>query len=270
MNFKRAVILGISIFLFTQAREPKCALITGVSRGIGHALAENLLRRGLFVVGVARQSPETCMKGLLAHPQFRYLSADLSSSAGLSALDHFIRENQYSFDIIIHNAATIEPAYLQEAQAEAVESLIGINLLAPIKLTHILAHSYRPYARIACISSGAATHPIVQLGAYCISKAGLLMFVRILREEFIDRDIGIVSIIPGVVDTHMQQVLREDLRGDIQAEFQALHDEKELISPSTCADYIAWLVCDVPFKSFKQKALWDIGEKSGINRSILF
>ena len=258
MHFKLS--LAILLIPFLSQAVPQCALVTGVSRGIGYALAKNLLSRGISVVGVARAA-EAQMQELLSHQQFAYLSADLSSPAGLAAFDNFIHTNTYSFDIVIHNAAIIDPACLEDADAESLEKVIAINLLAPMKLTRILTDCYRPRARIACMSSGAATYPIEQLGAYCISKAGLAMFVEMLRVEYAYRNIAVASIMPGIVDTDMQQMLREHAKGDIQAQFQALYDQGELSTPSECADYIAWLVCDVPFEYYKEKGVWNIDER---------
>jgi len=236
------------------------AFITGVSRGIGYALAENLLNRGIHVVGVARASAEQIPE-LITHPNFSYISGDLSRQEGLDAVDLFITSHNYAFDSIVHNAAIIDSAPLQDALPEDIERVIALNLLAPMKLTRILAPTYRAGTRILFISSGAATYPIEQLGAYCVSKAGLAMLARVLRAEYATRpDIAVASVMPGVVDTAMQYYLRENTQGAVQAEFQDLYHQNELISASYSASCIARLLCDVPFERYKKRAVWDIDD----------
>lgn len=262
---KSTWFLIILSFTRINAQEPsvdnKYALITGVSRGIGRAIAENLMHRGIIVVGIAR-APESQIQELIQNERFIYFQTDLGTPKGLTNFDEFIHSNNFTFDIIIHNAAIIDHNYLADANIQNLEKVIAINLLAPMKLAHILSDTYRPYARIACISSGAAFYPIKQLGAYCISKAGLEMLVQVLRAEYEQHNIGIVSIIPGVVDTDMQCILRENTQAETQADFQALYDQNELISPTLSAAYIASLMCDISFRRYKRKALWDIDERS--------
>jgi hypothetical protein len=60
----------------------------------------------------------------------------------------------------------------------------------------------------------------------------------------------------------MQCILRENTQAETQADFQALYDQNELISPTLSAAYIASLMCDISFRRYKRKALWDIDERS--------
>jgi short-subunit dehydrogenase len=237
----------------------KRALITGVSRGIGYALAQNLLDRGIEVVGVSR-ADKSCLKELLLNSKFTYLSADLTTNEGIFELQEFLRTNGYSFDYIVHNAAMMmPPCKMQDMNLRDMEQTIKLNLIVPMKLTRILSPFYRPKVRILNITSRAATTAVPEVGPYCISKAGLDMLTKILKKELLDRDIAISAVIPGEVDTEIQNILRTTNSFHLKEKFDENYNQGKLISPHMCADFLSWLLCEISFDEFNAKEIpWNI------------
>ena len=92
-------------------------------------------------------------------------------------------------------------------------------------------------SRISAISSGASLRPVESWSAYCVSKAGLDMWVRCIALEQQDKNISAISVAPGVVDTDMQSQIRAadpELFPD-HSKFVALHTERVLSSSKDVA-----------------------------------
>ena len=98
------------------------------------------------------------------------------------------------------------------------------------------------------VSSGAAVKAITAWSAYCVSKAGLTHFTRLLAEE--EQLVTALAVRPGGVDTAMPGVIRKEGPGrmapDKTAYFQALKDEQRLSPPHVPARAIAWLCLHAP------------------------
>lgn len=235
----------------------KRALITGVSRGIGYALAQNLLDRGIEVVGVAR-ADQSCLKELLQYANFTYLSADLTTNEGIFALQEFVYG--YSFDYIVHNAGMMmAPCKLQDMELDVMEQTIKLNLLAPMKFARILFPCCRNGARILHVTSRAAITPVSEVGPYCISKAGLDMLTNVLKKEFAGHGIAVSAVIPGEVDSEIQNILRSTNSFHLKEKFNQNFAQGKLISPSMCADFLSWLLCEISFNEFDtQEIPWNI------------
>lgn len=227
------------------------ALITGTSSGIGAALAHELLERGWSVVGMARRA------AAIAHPAYRHLVLDLSKVRALTdALDHQLGEVVARPAVtrlaLINNAADVGLlGTIAELDAAALVNVYAVNVAAPIALSGWLLRRGNPSAafRIVDVSTGAARNPYPGLGAYGGSKAALRLSGMILAEELDDaeqsgapaRDVAILSYEPGVVDTEMQQDLRETTLEvlPMREYFAELDRDGRLVPPSAPAGEIA-------------------------------
>ena len=119
--------------------------------------------------------------------------------------------------------------------------MMAINLEAPLFLTQALLPYFIRGARILHLSSGAAHRPMAGNGAYCISKAGLLMAYRMWNAEFPGGEVICGSAMPGVVDGPMQDRARaSDLPyAEVFREFKA---SGRLIQPARVGEFLAWLL----------------------------
>lgn len=195
----------------------RLVVITGGSKGLGKALVETYLAEGYYVVSIARS------KLTWAHERLTQVSFDLAKHYGVRIEIErlfqnlfFAKTNQYESITLIHNAATlgeIKPLHLQAANDESLVETISINLTSPMLIN---AHFLRHTAAFSCpknifhISSGAATKAYYGWTAYCSTKAGMEMMVKVLALENVqDKKLKIVSINPGVIDTDMQAKIRK-------------------------------------------------------------
>src|SRR5512140_1245217 len=145
------------------ANDINAAIVTGVSRGLGEALASELLARGCEVLGIGRVSS---MK--LRGERYRFAEADLSMPSLIAAsVAPALRElaaHKPTAVTLINNAAVASPAGLLGAlDAAALESALATNVTAPLVLTDLFCRAFPDAAiarRVINVSSGAAQSPI--------------------------------------------------------------------------------------------------------------
>ena len=202
----------------------KVALITGSSKGIGRAIAEEMARHGAKVV-ISSRKADICEE--VANAINIELAGDASNSTGgavaipanishkdeLQRLVDTTREKLGKIDILICNAA-VNPYYgsMQDLPDEAFDKILGVN----IKSNHWLVNMVLPEMKmrkdgsIIIVSSIGGLRGSPVLGAYCISKAADLQLVRNLATEYGRDNVRVNAISPGLVRTDFARALWED------------------------------------------------------------
>ncbi len=228
-------------------------LLTGASRGMGAEIARWLAKAGTRLTLVAR-SADSLEK--IAEEIRRLGGEGLPFSAdiaGQTGCNEAVRETLDRFgrlDALINNAGLLGPlARVADANPDAWRYNIEVNLLGPFFLTHAaLPHLRAAHGRVINISSGAAVKSVQGWSAYCTAKAGLTHFTRILAEE--EPDVVSVAIRPGVVNTRMQEMIREEGPGAMSEDkvdyFQTLKSENKLEPANVPARAAAWLALHAP------------------------
>ena len=215
-------------------------IITGVSQGLGEALAFELLGRGVRVLGVGRTSSQR-----LSNERYRFLRCDLARASMLPAVIEpafgAIASEHPSAACLINNAATIEPiGVLGTTEADHIVTSISVNLTAPIVLASLFCRAFRNddiERRIINVSSGAAQSAIAGESAYCVAKAGLEMLTRTLAAEQSSPRFRAISLRPGVMDTAMQSQARAQPRDVLPSVglFKGFHADGQLVEPHVVA-----------------------------------
>jgi benzil reductase ((S)-benzoin forming) len=229
---------------------PELALVTGGGTGLGRALARKLAGRGLDVLVVGRRAAplqETCEA---APDRMTSVAADVSSPRGREAVVAAVGERPVR--CLVHNAGVLTPiGPLAEVTEQDWSYALSVNLHGPLFLTQALLPKL-PGGRVLHMSSGAAHNGYPGWGAYCVSKAALHMLYQVLREELRVRDIAVGSLRPGVVDTPMQGLIREQTPDRFPAveRFVQLHQSGQLEDPDEVADFTTWLLLDVAADSY--------------------
>ena len=177
-------------------------LITGVSRGIGHGLARYYLQRGEQVYGISRNCPDD----LSEFENMHFRSLDVTDSAQIPvALDELL-EGVSSLDLAILNAGILgQFGDLAVTPMEEIETVMNVNLWANKRILDHLLSSLSSLQQVVTISSGAAVNGNRGWGAYAISKASLNMMTKLYATE--TPHTHFCAFAPGIVDTHMQDVL---------------------------------------------------------------
>jgi benzil reductase ((S)-benzoin forming) len=173
--------------------------ITGVSSGIGHALAKRYMADGWEVFGVSRREP----KDLLETKHFRFRSLDLSHlaeiEAGLRELFHEVN----GLELTILNAGVLGPICdLADTTIDEMKRVFDLNLWANKAILDALFRMRIQLRRVVTMSSGAAVHAGRGWNAYSISKAALNRLTALYAAEH--PHTHFCALAPGIIDTAMQ------------------------------------------------------------------
>lgn len=182
--------------------------ISGTSRGIGQALALQLLDEPEnYVIGISRSQS-------IRHERYEHISMDLSQTRELASFP-FIPLPDAQGIYLINNAGALGPArHVGQQQVEDLQALFQLNLLAPSLLMEGFVRAYQqvPVRKVVLnVSSGAGRHPIEAWSAYCASKAALDSYTEVAALEqrrMAAHPIQFFSVAPGIVDTDMQAQIR--------------------------------------------------------------
>ena len=212
------------------------AYITGTSSGIGKAIALKLLKEGHQVIGLSRSCSIT-------EVNYSHVSIDLSD---LNAVVKFeFDSNNFDDIILINNAGVIGPIKpIGHHVEQEIIKVNTVNVIAPQilanKFINKYSHSNQNYQLIN-ISSGAGKHPIDAWSTYCASKAAIDLFSETIALELSERghnNWNVFSIAPGVVDTKMQNEIRQSNPTHFLShqKFIDLNKNNELSSPYSIAE----------------------------------
>lgn len=217
------------------------AIITGTSSGIGKALAELYLEKGVRVMGIGRRHSIT-------HPSYAHLTCDLSDLQSVEALSFAELTGNV---LLINNAGMLgKVERLSDQHPTDIARVLQVNVTAPAILMGKLAQHCGDLNRLTVvnISSGAAKRAIPSWTAYCASKAAIEMLSETfyLEEREKGRDTHVYCVAPGVVDTTMQQQIRGANTSTFSSHkrFQDLYQQGELKDPATVADQIHKLLSE--------------------------
>lgn len=218
------------------------AILTGHTRGLGASMAEQLLARGVHVLGLSRNTHPTLTPSVPG--VFEQVALDLGDTAALArwlASDSLLRfAGGASQILLINNAGTVQPIGPLETQSyDAISLAVSLNVTAPLMLSAALmaVTSGPAFAgvdrRIMHISSGAGRNATAGWSVYCATKAALDHHARaVAMDEGLP--LRIASVAPGVVDTDMQGEIRDSAADKFPAlsRFEALKREGKLVTPA--------------------------------------
>ena len=218
-------------------------IVTGVSRGLGEALAADLLGRGFIVIGVGRAaSPK--LKGEC----YLHATCDLARPAQIAAsVTPALRAaagRNPSAVTLINSAAVASPAGLfGRLDAAQIESAFAVNVAAPAVMTDLFCRTFPDDAverRIINVSSGAAQTAIAGSAVYCMSKSALEMLTRAVCAEQTAPTFRCVTLRPGIFDTGMQAYMRSHDPADFPSVglFRSFKENELLKDPAEVAGRI--------------------------------
>jgi NAD(P)-dependent dehydrogenase (short-subunit alcohol dehydrogenase family) len=227
------------------------SILTGASRGLGLALANQLLARGHRVVALSRRPAELSVP---AGAELLNWPVDLADAAPAAArLRAWLSVQdgrRVASATLINNAGVISDlAPLSEGESGDLAQALRVGLEAPMLLTAAFLHATSGWAaprKVVFVSSGLGRRAMAGSASYCAAKAGLDHLARAVALEEAAKIGGarVVSLAPGVIDTDMQVQLRsaDPARFGERARFEALHSQGQLdTSAQAAAKLLAYL-----------------------------
>lgn len=215
-------------------------LITGATRGLGHALARELGRCGAQIAAVGQNAVRTdeAVERLRAEGiRAVAIRGDMGEKEAIHRIVGRAQATVGPIDVLIHNASTLGPTPLPSLLDLACEDLarvLEVNLVGPFRLSRALVPSMlvRGRGAIVHISSDAAVEAYPGWGAYGLSKAALDHLARSFAAELAGTPLRVLSIDPGEMDTDMHRAALPEA------------DSASLLSPAVVAQRIRRILED--------------------------
>jgi len=171
------------------------ATVTGASRGLGRALVDALLERGVGHVHGTARDPAAVRED----PRVSAHALELADPVSIAALAEAARGTT----LLINNAASAALKPLLDATSTEIEAEWRTNVLGTLELTRALVDGMPPGSRIVNILSLLALAPVPGMAGYSASKAAAHSMTQALRPPLAARGIAVVGVYPGGLDTDM-------------------------------------------------------------------
>jgi NAD(P)-dependent dehydrogenase (short-subunit alcohol dehydrogenase family) len=196
------------------------AVVTGASRGLGLALAEELARRGARVAMVARDAAvlgaEVARLRAAGFADVHAIAADVADKSAVAKIAGIAGGVIGEVDVLVHAASTLGPTPLRlllDTECEDLAAVLETNLVGPFRITKAFAGAMALRERggvIVHVSSDAAVEPYPRWGAYGVSKAAQDHLSRVLAAELADTRVRVLAVDPGEMDTVMHAAAMPD------------------------------------------------------------
>ena len=235
--------------------KPHLTFLTGGSRGMGLAMAQQLLSPGRLLVCIARHTSEplatrAAKQGAGLEQWALDLAQPVAAAAQLRNWLQAQRADRFASATLINNAGTIPPiAPLSDSEPAALAQALRVGLEAPMLLTAAFLGATEAWGvprKVLNISSGLGRRAMASQAAYCAAKAGMDHFTRCLALDEARKPQGarVCALAPGVIDTDMQTQLRSANAAQFPDahNFAQLKAGGQLTSPAdAAARVLAWL-----------------------------
>lgn len=191
----------------------KILIITGGNKGIGSGIVLEYKQNGYKIISIARSKNESSLYNDVVQIQLNLSETNAIESVFSELLRSFDYSN-FETIVLINNAGTLGAVNrLESIEAPVIESAFQLNIVAPFILNSIFLRETKNWActkKIVNISSDAAIKPYYGWSVYCATKASIDMMTKAIavEQDTIKNGVKIIAIYPGVVDTAMQEQIR--------------------------------------------------------------
>ncbi len=216
-------------------------IVTGVSRGLGKAIVEDLLSSNETVIGIGRCSS-------FEHKNYSFLSCDLSKQ---EEVQNLAIELPLEPITLINNAGILaDIKRISSQKVLSFEETFQVNTITPMVLANSIYRKIQDKSTFTLvnISSGAANKAIPSWAGYCASKSALNMLTEtfLLEEQELGNNPRVLVVAPGVIDTDMQLQIRSSHKSDFSSveNFKKMKENNQLFSPKEAANRLINLLND--------------------------
>jgi len=178
--------------------QDKIAVITGASKGIGKAIALQLLSKGATVIGLSRSNPE------IEHENFQFIKTDVRDFDQVtSAFEQVFASNDGQVHIVVNNAGLGYFGYIEDHTLEQWHTMYetNVNSIFYTSKMAVPVMKRQQYGHIVNIASTAGIEGYPQVSGYCGSKFAVKGISQSMYKEMRDDRIKVTCVYPGSVKT---------------------------------------------------------------------
>lgn len=219
--------------------EGQVALVTGASRGIGRAIAEQLAALGAKVVGTATTESGAAAISAYLGDKGLGLVLNVGDAESIEQCLETIKAQLGDIDILVNNAGITRDNLLMRMKEEEWFDIMQTNLTSVYRLSKAVLRSMMKKRHGRIISIGSVVGSMGNAGQtnYAAAKAGVLGFTKSLAKEVASRGITVNVVAPGFIDTDMTKELSEEQKEAIFSQVPA----NRLGKPEEIAAAVAFL-----------------------------
>jgi 3-oxoacyl-[acyl-carrier protein] reductase len=212
--------------------DKKIALVTGASRGIGRAIAEQLLVDGFFVVGTATSDDGADSISTYLGSNGQGLKLNVADAGSITEVIKRIGDDFSAPAVLVNNAGITRDNLLMRMKDDEWDDIINTNLGSIFRMSKAVLRGMMKAktGRIINISSVVGATGNAGQTNYAASKAGMVGFAKSLAKEVGSRNITINTVAPGFIDTDMTKELADEHKNALMSSIALgrLGDPKEI------------------------------------------
>ncbi|MBS3953392.1 MAG: 3-oxoacyl-ACP reductase FabG [Methylomicrobium sp.] len=192
--------------------DKKIALVTGASRGIGRAIAEQLARDGFFVIGTATSDNGAEAISIYLGDNGKGLKLNVTDSDSIESIIKSINDEYGTPAVLVNNAGITRDNLLMRMKDDEWDEIIATNLTSVFRMSKAVLRGMMKAksGRIINISSVVGATGNAGQANYAAAKAGMIGFAKSMAKEVGSRNITINTVAPGFIDTDMTRELSEE------------------------------------------------------------
>jgi 3-oxoacyl-[acyl-carrier protein] reductase len=212
--------------------DKKVALVTGASRGIGRAIAEQLATDGFFVIGTATSDNGADAISAYLSENGKGFKLNVADADSIAEVIKAIAEDYAAPAVLVNNAGITRDNLLMRMKDEEWNDIITTNLTSIFRMSKAVLRGMMKAktGRIINISSVVGATGNAGQTNYAASKAGMVGFAKSMAKEVGSRNITVNTVAPGFIDTDMTKELADEHKNALMSSIALgrLGDPKEI------------------------------------------
>lgn len=226
------------------------ALVTGGGQGIGAAIAQALVARGLNVTVLGRRLAVVQALANTDPEHLHAVSADVADPAQVAAAVAQAEARFGPVDVLVNNAGQAQTAPFLKMDLALWHQMLSVNLTGTLVCTQAVLPGMvaRGWGRVVNVASTAGQVGYAYVSAYCAAKHGVVGLTKSLALEIAKKGVTVNAVCPGYTET---DIVRESIERvvaktgrtaeEARAEFVKSNPQGKLVQPEQVADAVAWL-----------------------------